>query len=205
MKYLLVLGSLLLLSVSYGDGLRCYHCEKHDTPCMSSLRTCSLPHEQCYKGESTLMGQPVYEAGCIASDRCNKSTPETVVGLPVTLTASCCTTDLCNGHPDVPANGLQCYHCPASQTPCQSRAYMCTGANTQCLTRVTEAAGVRFTETGCAVPHDCKMNVDQTILGQTVSVKYSCCSTNLCNAAPGVRMPLVTGAALAFAWLAYLV
>uniref|UniRef100_A0A4W3GY00 Urokinase plasminogen activator surface receptor-like n=1 Tax=Callorhinchus milii TaxID=7868 RepID=A0A4W3GY00_CALMI len=107
--------------------------------------------------------------------------------------------------PDVPANGLQCYHCPASQTPCRSGAYMCTGANNQCLTRVTEAGEQRIYETGCAAPEACQMNIEYPYGSEKLSIKSSCCSTDLCNGAPGIRMPLVTGAALAFAWLAYLV
>uniref|UniRef100_V9LCY6 Phospholipase A2 inhibitor subunit gamma B-like protein n=1 Tax=Callorhinchus milii TaxID=7868 RepID=V9LCY6_CALMI len=203
MKSLLLV--LLSLSVSHGDHLRCYHCVASPTPCMSSTQSCALPDQRCFEGVTEAAGVLVYSAGCASPSECDVTKEIPVENLTISMKTSCCSTDLCNGDSDVPANGLQCYHCPASQTPCRSGAYMCTGANTQCLTRVVEAAGVRFTETGCAVPHDCKMNVDQTILGQTVSVKYSCCSTNLCNAAAGVRMPLVTGAALAFAWLAYLV
>uniref|UniRef100_A0A4W3H5Z3 Sperm acrosome membrane-associated protein 4-like n=1 Tax=Callorhinchus milii TaxID=7868 RepID=A0A4W3H5Z3_CALMI len=119
MKYLLVLGSLLLLSVSYGDGLRCYHCDASLTPCVSGARTCAGADERCYKGVAQAGGQNVYLAGCLA-------------------------------------------------------------------------------------PLGCKFNIEQNYLGFPVSLKTFCCTTDLCNAAAGVRMPPLTGAALAFAWLAYL-
>ncbi|XP_007910728.2 lymphocyte antigen 6 complex locus protein G6d-like [Callorhinchus milii] len=120
MTYLLVLGSLLFLGVSYGDGLQCYSCsETTPVPCMSGERTCATAAEQCSKTVAKAGDHVGYLAGC-------------------------------------------------------------------------------------AIPEVCNLYAEQIFNGVKNSIETFCCSTDLCNAAPAVRMPLVTAAAMAFAWLAYL-
>ncbi|XP_032904383.1 prostate stem cell antigen-like [Amblyraja radiata] len=91
MNYLVVLVAGLILSASPGNCLKCYTCCVSQERCVDKTINCPAGL-QCYLGVVEAGGVSIYEAGCLPPAACNIWPNITGVSLSV----SCCDTDLCN-------------------------------------------------------------------------------------------------------------
>ncbi|XP_032904166.1 prostate stem cell antigen-like [Amblyraja radiata] len=96
-----------------------------------------------------------------------------------------------------PGNSLECYSCSVSTERCVTDTVNCT-AGERCFLLTGEIAGVKGYSAGCAPPAAC--NFLPNIPG--VSVAFSCCDTDLCNASDQVKLSLLLFPALVSVWFA---
>ncbi|XP_055521158.1 CD59 glycoprotein-like [Leucoraja erinacea] len=96
-----------------------------------------------------------------------------------------------------PGNSLRCYSCTVSTEKCVDNTINCPlGLN--CYLGFAEAAGTKLYTAGCFPPADC--DIQHSIA--EVSVAFSCCDTDLCNASDQVKLSLLLFPALVSVWFA---
>ncbi|XP_067865301.1 sperm acrosome membrane-associated protein 4-like [Heterodontus francisci] len=106
MKYLLLLGCALVLCVSLGDCLMCYHCGLSSSRCITGARNCTGVNETCFYRVGKAGSVTIYSAGCIQPSGCKQNFQQTFAGISVSLTTNCCNRDLCNGSSHVKSSLL---------------------------------------------------------------------------------------------------
>ncbi|XP_059827212.1 prostate stem cell antigen-like [Hypanus sabinus] len=85
---------------------------------------------------------------------------------------------------------LECFRCAISLNKCISDKVNCTQANEKCFLQVGKAGIASVYRAGCSTPEVCGQNSEQSFLGQTVSLKTSCCDTDLCNGSDYIKLSL---------------
>uniref|UniRef100_W5LL23 UPAR/Ly6 domain-containing protein n=1 Tax=Astyanax mexicanus TaxID=7994 RepID=W5LL23_ASTMX len=100
------------------------------------------------------------------------------------------------------ADGLNCYTCSVGILGrCFfSSSQTCTGNNTSCFTATAAfnlSGAMNFYTSGCTLPTSCNSS-SGSVLGVGYTVTQSCCTTNLCNGASSIQLPITAaiGAAL---------
>ncbi|XP_032903993.1 CD59 glycoprotein-like isoform X2 [Amblyraja radiata] len=91
MNCLVVLVAGLILSASPGNTLQCYSCLASTERCVGDTVNCPAG-ERCFLSVAEAVGVRAYRAGCLPPAACNFQPNITGVSLSV----SCCNTDLCN-------------------------------------------------------------------------------------------------------------
>ncbi|XP_035537817.1 protein Bouncer-like [Morone saxatilis] len=79
----------------------------------------------------------------------------------------------------------------------------CNKNQTRCYIAVANIQGLLNVHArGCTVESDCKNQTGLSILTYKYNITRSCCSTNLCNGAASIQLPLTAalGAALVALW-----
>uniref|UniRef100_A0A1A7Y1K7 UPAR/Ly6 domain-containing protein n=1 Tax=Iconisemion striatum TaxID=60296 RepID=A0A1A7Y1K7_9TELE len=95
-----------------GQALDCYQCKiGFWNLCITSKITCNSG-EQCFSGVGKAGGiMDIKMKGCLAADKCNRTTSENFPVISNTtaysMNRTCCITDMCNSAPGLPGtNGL---------------------------------------------------------------------------------------------------
>ncbi|XP_069044293.1 CD59 glycoprotein-like [Lepisosteus oculatus] len=94
MKSLALLAAFLLVFLSFGEALRCYHCLApgqggRPGSCRTTVETCTGLNDVCV---SAIFLPPA--SGYFR--RCGKSSDCPILNMGGVIKASCCRTDLCN-------------------------------------------------------------------------------------------------------------
>ncbi|XP_063791810.1 prostate stem cell antigen-like [Pseudophryne corroboree] len=90
----IAIALIALLACQLGDAVKCYTCPY--TTCLTPSTTNCGAMEVCLT-KTIVVGQlPIKQKSCSSPDKCVGSSETTYVGIKVTETPSCCSTDLCN-------------------------------------------------------------------------------------------------------------
>ncbi|XP_078073363.1 uncharacterized protein ly97.2 [Mustelus asterias] len=106
MKSLFLLGCAVVLCVSLGACLECYHCSLSLSRCTTGAKNCTNANEVCYERIGKAGSATATSSGCISPSSCNKTIEESFLNFKVSLTTKCCKQDRCNGSSHVQSSLL---------------------------------------------------------------------------------------------------
>ncbi|KAE8585376.1 hypothetical protein XENTR_v10021296 [Xenopus tropicalis] len=86
---------ILILMFHSGYTLQCFSCIYGTCDIAKRTKTCDIS-EQCATIKAKFGAIPLMRKDCIESSKCFVNTSDTHLGVQVTATPSCCSTDFCN-------------------------------------------------------------------------------------------------------------
>ncbi|XP_077142039.1 uncharacterized protein LOC143806028 [Ranitomeya variabilis] len=199
----------IFLRCHLGSALICYSC---DGNCENNGTATCEQGQQCMTVEAYADGKlQSRQMGCQPTYYCTNNPGDS------SIVRKCCDKDLCNDPRIVSASGPNPNNPGTSDirdTPLECRfsdylsvlsSKVTCATKEVCVTKSGKLALKTIHKQGCANSTVCGTQTSDIVMGTTISVMNTCCSTNLCNSAAHLEVPAVgILAAIVAAWLSKL-